>query len=425
MAYTKYSLTPADNNAAPPNGAPEGMLPSGVNDTMRDMMSQIRDVGDGIRGGTYTMTAPVITGGSINDTIIGATTATTATFTTATVNRVADSQGGSVAPISSVMRNRIINGAMVVNQRGGTVTSGASGTFGVDRFASYASGGGVFTAVQSSTVPTGEGFVSSNLLTVTTVDSSIASGEYYSYAQSVEGYNIADLNWGTASAKTVTFSFWVNSSVTGLYAVAFYNADASRCYPATFTISAANTWQKVSITILGPTDGTWNTTNGIGVGVRFDLGSGSSYNGTANTWNASGAFVGVRTSSTVNWIANSGATFYITGVQLEVGTQATGFEYRQYQQELALCQRYYQQIGYTLFSGYVVTGNSYYSIVFYKVSMRANPTIVYTNGGANGFPTTASSSNQISTEQLTCTRVANSTVNAGFFVDAITMSAEL
>jgi hypothetical protein len=229
---------------------------------------------------------------------------------------------------------------MVVNQRGGTVTSGTGGTFGVDRFASYASGGGVFTAVQSSTVPTGEGFVSSNLLTVTTVDSSIASGEYYSYAQSVEGYNIADLNWGTASAKTVTFSFWVNSSVTGLYAVAFYNADASRCYPATFTISAANTWQKVSITILGPTDGTWNTTNGIGVGVRFDLGSGSSYNGTANTWNASGAFVGVRTSSTVNWIANAGATFYITGVQLEVGTQATSFEYRQYGTEFQLCQRY-------------------------------------------------------------------------------------
>jgi hypothetical protein len=97
MAYTKYSLTPANNNAAPPDGAPEGMLPSAVNDTMRDMMAQIRDVGDGIRGGTYTMTAPVITGGSINGTTVGAGTASTGAFTTLGASGVATFSAGSVS----------------------------------------------------------------------------------------------------------------------------------------------------------------------------------------------------------------------------------------------------------------------------------------------------------------------------------------
>jgi len=260
-----------------------------------------------------------------------------------TSNLMTDNQGGSVAPVSSVMRNRIINGAMVINQRGGTVTSSVSGTYGVDRFFNFANGGGVFTAVQSTTVPSGEGFVNSNLLTVTTADASIGSSDYYSYGQFIEGYNIADLMFGTASAKTITLSFWVRSSVTGLYAVAIINDNGSRCYPATFTISVANTWQKIILTIPGDTGGTWLTNNGIGFTVRFDLGSGSANNGTANTWNTAGGFVGARTSSTVNWIATSGATFFVTGIQLEKGAQATSFEYRKIGEELQLCQRYFQK----------------------------------------------------------------------------------
>lgn len=309
-----------------------------------------------------------------------------------TVN--ADVIGTSVANASlgagnsSIMKNRIINGAMVVNQRGGTVTAAVTGTFGVDRFVNFANGGGVFTAVQSSTVPTGAGFVNSNLLTVTTADSSIGSTDYYSYAQNIEGYNIADLQWGTASAKTVTVSFWVNSSVTGLYALALINSNGSRCYPATFTITTANTWQYVTLTITGCTDGTWETTNGTGLVFRLDLGSGSANNGTANTWNTAGGFVGCRTASTVNWIATNGATLYITGVQLEVGTSATGYEYRQYQQELALCQRYaYKRLADGTINDYAPLGTGRYFgtnqaqlYVPFPVTMRSSPSSITVSG---------------------------------------------
>jgi hypothetical protein len=274
-------------------------------------------------------------------------------------------------------KNRIINGAMVVNQRGGTVTAAPSGTFSVDRFRGYANGGGVFTLVQSSTVPTGAGFVNSNLLTVTTADSSIASGDYYSYSQDVEGHNIADLQWGTASAKTVTASFWVNSSVTGLYALALINSDGSRCYPATYTITSANTWQYVTLTVQGDTGGTWQSTNSTGLVARFDLGSGSNNNGTANTWNTAGGYAGCRTSSTVNWIATNGATFYITGVQIEQGVTATSFDVRSIGTELQLCQRYYTVLGGTNYvsigAGGSINTTSAAIHVSYPVQMRVTP----------------------------------------------------
>jgi hypothetical protein len=343
MAYTKYSLTPADNNAAPPNGAPEGMLPSGVNDTMRDMMSQIRDVGDGIRGGTYTMTAPVITGGSINDTIIGATTATTATFTTATVNRVADSQGGSVAPISSVMRNRIINGAMVIDQRnaGAAVVATGTNNFPVDRYNIGYIQTNKFTAQRNAgSVTPPVGFT--NYLGITSSSAySVLTGDAFLIDQRIEGFNFADMAWGTASAATVTLSFWVRSSLTGTFGGCLSNAAVNRSYPFSYTISAANTWEQKSVTIAGDTTGTWvGATNGIGVIVRFGLGSGATFSGTAGAWQAGNL---VQPTGTVSVVGTNGATWYITGLQLEKGTQATSFEYRQYQQELALCQRYYSK----------------------------------------------------------------------------------
>lgn len=258
------------------------------------------------------------------------------------VDTVTTSTAGGIlgAGNASIMKNRIINGAMVISQRNGTSTVAAptDGQYVLDRFATFTNGGGVYSVGQSSTAPTG--FTNSMLFTVTTADASIAATDYYLLTQAIEGYNVADLGFGTASAKTITLSFWVRSSVTGTFGFGLRQGSGARSYVAEYTISSANTWEQKSITIAGDTTGTWYTDNQAGMICTWDLGSGSNRNATANTWSAGNYW---RTSGDTNLIATNGATFYITGVQLEVGSSATGFEYRQYQQELALCQRYYQK----------------------------------------------------------------------------------
>ena len=266
-------------------------------------------------------------------------------------------------------KNRIINGAMVIDQRnaGASVSISASAKFSCDRFETRAVGGGVVSAQRSTTAPAG--FINSVLLTVTTADSSVASTDDYKTGQIIEGFNISDFGWGTANAVAVTVSFWVRSSITGTYVVALQNDAENRSYPATYTINAANTFEYKTVIIAGDTTGTWLTDNGKGVRVNWNLGSGSSYNGTANAWNASDA----RTvSGATNWIGTSGATFYITGVQLEKGSTATAFDYRPYGTELALCQRYYSVI-----TAYFYTSSN--MPIYYKVSMRANPTVTGEN----------------------------------------------
>jgi hypothetical protein len=287
---------------------------------------------------------------------------------------------------------------MVISQRNGTSSvTAADGTFGVDRFKTAIVGSGVFTMQQSSVAPTG--FVNSQLLTVTTADTSIASNDEYSYRHFVEGFNFADMMWGTANAQTVTLSFWVRSSVTGTYAVGLRNSDANRTYPATYTISAANTWEYKTITIAGNTTGTWLTNNGVGVGVIFSLGAGSNYQGTANSWNSANTF---STSSATQWISTNGATFYLTGVQLEKNTTATPFEWIPYGTELALCQRYYTTIGgdstnqnITIMQAFSSTGFNG-GVIPFPVKMRSVPTFTYSalsdfyiqnNVGSGSFPT--------------------------------------
>jgi hypothetical protein len=235
-------------------------------------------------------------------------------------------------------KNRIINGGMVIDQRnaGASVTVG-TGAFSVDRFRSVEVTDGTATAQQSSIAPAG--FSNSLLYTVTGTDASLGSTQYASVEQRIEGFNIADLGWGTASAKDVTISFWVRSSVTGTYCVGLYNSSGARSYTAEYTISSANTWEQKTITVVGDTTGTWLTTNGIGVLVSFTLAVGSSYQQTAGSWGSTSFAIG--TSNQINLMATNGATFYITGVQLERGSTASSFEYRPYGTELALCQRYY------------------------------------------------------------------------------------
>jgi len=267
------------------------------------------------------------------------------TYGNVNVETVTTSTAGGIlgAGNASIMKNRIINGAMVIDQRnaGASVTATTAFEWFVDRWQSRSAVSSKFSGQQNAgSVTPPVGF--SNYLGMTSLSSySVSSSDYFLVRQPIEGFNTYDLNWGTANAKTVTLSFQVYSSLTGTFAGAIRNASNGRSYVFTFSPSASNTWTPVSITIAGDTTGTWvGATNGIGMEVVFNMGAGSTYQGTANTWNASGAF---STSSAVNLVGTNGATFYITGVQLEVGSSATGFEYRQYQQDLALCQRYYQK----------------------------------------------------------------------------------
>jgi hypothetical protein len=361
-------------------------------------------------------------------TLAGTQTLTNKTLTSPaingqTVDKITDTQGGVFTPSSAIMRNRIINGAMVIDQRnaGASVTLTTATLYPVDRFATYeGTAGATVTAQRSTVVPTG--FTNSLLFTVST-GASPASGDINGFWQSIEGFNVADLGYGTANAKTVTLSFWVRSSVTGTYSVSFNNGDVNRYYVANYVINAANTWEQKTVTIAGDTSGTWNTGNGTGLQVIWDLGYGSSFDGTAGSW---GSSTNRRTSGSVSLVATTGATFYITGVQLEVGTQATSFEYRQYQQELALCQRYYEVGNFSnMWSGYIVNGNNYFHTHKFSVTKRAAPTMTYADGGDDGFTNAAAIVYTSHTTEAACYKTSNATTNAGYYNYSWTASIEL
>lgn len=282
--------------------------------------------------------------------------------------------GGQDASFSG-MRNRIINGDMVIDQRnaGASVTlpdGAAAYSFPVDRFACGRANGATATGQQSTNAP--PGFTNSLLITNGTGISVGSTGQAY-VAQFIEGFNTADLAWGTANAQPVTLSFWVRSSITGTHSGGLWNNAFNRSYPYTYTISAANTWEKKSITIPGDTTGTWLTTSARGITVGFNNGSGSSFLGTAGAW-ASGGFYGATGSVALNSV--TGSTWQVTGVQLEKGSSATAFEYIHYQQELALCQRYFWYgvatlYGFNFDGGNVPRGDH----ITFPVTMRVAPTI--------------------------------------------------
>ena len=237
-------------------------------------------------------------------------------------------------------KNRIINGAMVIDQRnaGAAVTVNGATAYTVDRWQGGDSTDGAFSAQQDSSAPAG--FVSSLKITTTTADATLTTTQSAFFRQSIEGTNTADLAWGTASAKTVTISFWVRSSLTGTFGGAVRNSDASRSYPFTYAISLADTWEQKSVVIEGDTSGTWLTTTGVGVQIVFGLGSGPDRSGTAGAWNSNN---NLTATGAVSVIGTLNATWYITGVQLEKGSTATSFDYRPFGTELALCQRYFEK----------------------------------------------------------------------------------
>jgi hypothetical protein len=292
---------------------------------------------------------------------------------------------GSIADSSLGFRNRIINGAMVIDQRnaGASVAITTSDNYITDRFFGVVSANSKLTGQQNAgSVTPPAGFANYLGMTVAaSANVTVGATDTYVIGQQIEGYNMADLAWGTASASAVTLSFWVRSSLTGTFGGSLRNSAGNRSYPFTYTISSANTWEQKSVTIAGDTSGTWLTTNGIGIRLLFGLGVGSTYSGTAGAW--AGANYISATGAT-KLIETNSATFYITGVQLEKGSTATSFDYRPYGTELALCQRYFQgnktdgtagTAGSLIVRGSASTTGSFYYWVPFAVQMRASPTM--------------------------------------------------
>jgi hypothetical protein len=301
-------------------------------------------------------------------------------------NAVNIAQGGSN---NVTMRNRLINGQMQIAQRGAGPTNNTQSTGlnydTVDRWGYWANFNNQFTTAQSTTAPAG--FSYSSLITSLAATSQ-GSATYATYSQRIEGYNIADLNWGSSNAKPVTVSFWIRSSLTGTFSAYVFNSGYAYCFPFTFSIPSANTWVQITQTIIGPTSGTWLTTNGIGLEFGITLLNGTSYQAASGAWTTTPYAIGV--SGSVNLLSTNGATMNITGVQLEAGSTASPFEYRQYGTELALCQRYYYRFkavdSSTMFgSGLSYSGTAAIGVIKFPVSMRTNPTALEQSGSASDY----------------------------------------
>jgi hypothetical protein len=323
--------------------------------------------------------------------------------TTAYVNAITGTSG------ITGFKNRIINGGMVLDQRnaGASVTP-TTGVYTLDRWLAAAfSASSKFSVQQNAgSITPPAGFT--NYLGVTSLSAySVVAGDFLSLIQPIEGYNIADLGWGTANAKTVTLSFWVRSSLTGTFGGALSNQDGSRSYPFSYIISAANTWELETITIAGDTTGTWLTTNGLGLALRIGLGVGSTYSGTAGAWAAGSNFFSVTGATSV--VGTNGATFYITGVQLEKGSTATSFDYRPFGTELALCQRYFVGTGFGNMGICTNTTTSWNMSHTFPVAMRASPTLVSYSGTLG----TTNAMTDAYVQDYILTTAVGSIVNAG------------
>jgi len=342
----------------------------------------------GLTINTPTISSPTITTPSISS----------PTITTAATLPAATTIGGiNYTPYT--MKNRIINGDMVISQRYGTSSvTPANDSYTLDRWKCYQTTASKYSVQQNAgSVTPPAGYI--NYLGITSLSAySVLSSDYYTLQQVIEGFNCSDLAWGTANAKTITISFWVRSSLTGTFGGAIFNDAGNRSYPFTYTISSANTWEYETITIPGDTSGTWLTNNGKGIQLAFSLGAGSTNSGTAGAW--AGTFYASATGAT-SVVGTNGATFYVTGVQLEVGSYATSYEWLPYGTELALCQRYLPAFGGTtgaIAAGFCAGTTTAFANVVFPVTARTPATgitvpnathfTVY-NSGAAGITATA------------------------------------
>lgn len=314
--------------------------------------------------------------------------------------------------------NMVINGALQVDQRNsGSSVSAPHNTYTLDRLNTYQSGGGAYSVQQQTSVtPAGFGFAAK--INVDTIDSSIAAGDYYMLTYNFEGHDTAQLEFGTSNAKTVTLSFYVRSSLTGTFSGAINNDASNRAYTFEYTIDSADTWERKTITVAGDQSGTWpGAVNTRSIKIRWALAMGSTYTNTAGSW-AAGDYYG--TSNQVNLMATLNNTFYITGIQFEVGEQATPFEHRSFGDELARCQRYHQRR-----SGRINTlltstsGANRHAQVYFTQSMRAAPTVTGTTSSLTFFAQHI--------DEQSCD-AGNTFPNSGtgdFYIESLVMDAEL
>lgn len=340
-----------------------------------------------ISAGTTSGTALNLSGDTSGSLVLATNSGTTAL--TLNTSQNATFAGSVNAPNTFGFKNRIINGNMVIDQRnaGAAINPAVNNGYCIDRWLTNTNVASKYSVQQNAgSVTPPAGFT--NYLGATSLSAySVGSTDSFALVQKIEGYNFADLAWGTANAKTVTLSFWVRSSLTGTFGGSITNSAIDRSYPFTYTISSANTWTQASVTIAGDTTGTWLTTNGIGAWVWFSLGMGSSLSGTAGAW--AGAEYRSTTGAT-SVVGTNGATFYITGVQLEVGSQATSFDFRSIGTELSLCQRYGRSLSAESLAWTQNSADFYAGTMCYQ-TMRASPSLdsgaTYSaSSGNNGTP---------------------------------------
>ena len=333
--------------------------------------------------------------------------------------------GSATANLSSVnggpiagSRNRIINGDMRIDQRNaGASFTPTTDAYTVDRWRFQTSQSSKLSFQQNAGSVTPPAGFSSYLGATSLSAYSITSSDIFVIGQSIEGFNIVDLAWGTASAKAITISFWVRSSLTGTFGGALQNGAGNRAYPFTYSISSANTWEQKTVNVTGDTTGTWPTDNSKAMAVLFGLGNGSTQSATAGAW-AAGSYWSATGATSV--VGTNGATFYITGVQLEPGSTATPFERRSYGQELALCQRYFQAFTINTYSyaGNTFATNDARTTIPFLCSMRIAPTGISVTGTVQFSNATGSGFGSIAFNNATVSQVSIASSGSSSFAAA-------
>ena len=370
-----YASKTANYVLAAPNGS------AGVPTFRAIVAADIPTLNQNTTGSAATVTT------TINSGVVATTQAagdnSTKVATTAYVNAITGTNG------ITGFKNRIINGAMVIDQRNAGASVSASGQYTLDRWVTATTIASKFTVQQNAGSVTPPVGFSSYLGVTSSSAYSIVTGDILAFAQYVEAFNTSDFAWGTANAQTVTLSFWIRSSLTGTFGGALQNSAQNRSYPFSYTISSANTWEQKTITIAGDTSGTWiSGTNGVGVRIFFSVGTGATYSGTSGAWAGTQYYSSTGATSVVG---TNGATFYITGVQLEKGSTATSFDYRPYGTELALCQRYYYRItaqaagDYFVPNAYAISTTLAFGYNQFPVPMRTRPTALEQSGTATDY----------------------------------------